>query len=165
MSVLVNVMDLEPIDEWKINVRKRIEGDLSPMAKDARDQLRANIRSNPEEENWFRAEYQRTMDDIRRLAKEQFQEELERERQERRWAAGMSWETDWVESPREEQETIYPQTKQSENGPVPDGAIGAADGGPTGTSSRAQTMVADGSGAKLVKWPAGPSVLVPTMGV
>ncbi|RXW22741.1 hypothetical protein EST38_g3106 [Candolleomyces aberdarensis] len=68
-AVVVNVMNFEPI--------------LAPRAKDAKDQLQANVRRGPEEKNsQFRVEYQRSVDGIRRLAKEQFQEKFEREHQE-----------------------------------------------------------------------------------
>ncbi|KAJ2912829.1 hypothetical protein MD484_g7586, partial [Candolleomyces efflorescens] len=125
----VDATDLEPSDEWKANLKKRIEGELAPMVKDAKDQLEASIRLKPEQRDRLLAEHQSTMGNIRRLAEEQFREELGRERQERRWAAGMSLENNWMESLREEQEVIYQQIKQSEKGPLPEGVADAADGG------------------------------------
>ncbi|RXW22730.1 hypothetical protein EST38_g3115 [Candolleomyces aberdarensis] len=124
----VDMTDLEPSEEWKANLKKRIEGELAPMVKDAKDQLETSIRRNPEDRNRLLADHQTAMMNIRILAEEQFREELSRERQERREAAALG--TSWAESLREEQEVIYQQIKQSEKGPVPDGPPDAVDGGP-----------------------------------
>ena len=67
------------------------------MVKDAKDQLEASIRHNPDSRSRLLADHQNTMANIRGLAEEQFREELGRERQERRWAAGMSLENNWME--------------------------------------------------------------------
>ncbi|RXW22744.1 hypothetical protein EST38_g3103 [Candolleomyces aberdarensis] len=124
----VDMTGLDPSEEWKANLKKRIEGDVEPMVKDAKDQLETSIRRNPEDRNQLLADHQTAMMNIRILAEEQFQEELGRERQERRESAALV--TNWAESLREQQEVIYQQIKQSEKGPVPDGAPDAVDGGP-----------------------------------
>ena len=119
--------NLEPSDEWKATLKRRIEAELAFMVKDAKDQLEESIQCSPNDRNRLLADHQTIMANICRLAEEQFREELGRERQERRWAAGMSLENNWMESLREEQEVIYQQIKK---GPLPEGVADAADGGP-----------------------------------
>ncbi|RXW22746.1 hypothetical protein EST38_g3114 [Candolleomyces aberdarensis] len=110
-----HITELEPDDEWKAALKRRIEGELAPMVKDAKDQLETSLRRNPEDRNRLLADHQTAMMNIRILAEEQFREELGRERQERRWAAGMPVETNWMELLREEQGVIYQQIKQSDS--------------------------------------------------
>ncbi|KAJ2936635.1 hypothetical protein H1R20_g443, partial [Candolleomyces eurysporus] len=137
--------DLEPSEEWKANLKKRIEGELAPMVKDAKDQLETSIRHTHEDSNRLLAEHQSALNKIRILAEEQFWKELGRERLERREAARMSLGTNWVESLREEQEVIYQQIKQSEKGPVPNEA-------PSASSSSSQQVPKPSS----QRWGPGP---------
>ena len=140
----VDATDLEPSDEWKANLKKRIEGELAPMVKDAKDQLESNIQRNPGRRNQLIVEHQSAMGNIRRLAEEQFREELQRERQERRWAAGMSLENKWLVSLREEQDVIFQRIKRS----------GSKEPAPTDHSSTVRrTSPQSGSGSNTASQP------------
>ncbi|KAH6900974.1 hypothetical protein BKA70DRAFT_1526577 [Coprinopsis sp. MPI-PUGE-AT-0042] len=54
--------------------------------------------------------------DLSRLAEEQFRTEVNRERNQRRWAAGIGVEDAWMGALREEQEAIYKQIKSEREG-------------------------------------------------
>ncbi|RXW22732.1 hypothetical protein EST38_g3111 [Candolleomyces aberdarensis] len=127
----VDMTDLEPSDDWKNDLLKRIQGELAFVVKDAKNQLQENIRRNPETRDILLADHRSIMDNLHRLAEEEFWEELEWERQERSWAMGVSSRIDSMDpSLREEQESIYHQIVQSERGPLPDRALNAAYRGP-----------------------------------
>jgi hypothetical protein len=75
---------VEPDDEWKTQLKVRIEGELQAMVKDAKDSMDNKLGQAPLGHiGWVQA-----MSNIQKLASESFQIALERERQECRWAAG-----------------------------------------------------------------------------
>src|ERR1700733_15917610 len=83
--------DVEPDSEWKAALRKRIEESLGTMAKGAKDNLEAELKKasvSAEERKRLTVEYSKAMAIIRKLAEEEFQLELQREREERRWGTG-----------------------------------------------------------------------------
>ncbi|KAJ2922635.1 hypothetical protein H1R20_g14468, partial [Candolleomyces eurysporus] len=127
----VDMTDVEPSDNWKNDLLKRIQGELAFVVKDAKNQLQENIRRNPETRDILLADHRSIMDNLHRLAVEEFWEELELEREERSWAMGISSRINCMDPLlREEQELIYHQIMQSEGEPVPDWALDAAYRGP-----------------------------------
>lgn len=101
--------DVEPDDAWKTKLRKRIEEGLQLMVSDAKASLDSRLMEQPvsaEERERLTAEYTQSMQTIRELATEQFQSELDRERQERRWATGRAVPADWSEAIKKEQQGI-----------------------------------------------------------
>ena len=117
-----DVSDVEPDAEWKAALRKRIEDGLRPMAKDAKDHLEAQLRKAPvsvEERERLTVEYTKAMTNIRSLAEEEFQLELQREREERRWVAGRSMDPKWDEALKREQQDIMDNIKAQKESSSP----------------------------------------------
>jgi hypothetical protein len=118
----LDASDIEPDAEWKTGLRKRIEDNLDLMVKDARGHLDAELRKAPvsvEERERLTEEYTKTMEDIRTLAEEQFQLDLQRERQERRWVAGDSMDPRWNEALKREQQNIMDTIKAQKESSSP----------------------------------------------
>ncbi|KAJ8691928.1 hypothetical protein PTI98_011447 [Pleurotus ostreatus] len=118
--------DVEPSDEWKRNMRQRIEEGLRDMVFDAKNnydsKLKERLMSNLLREQLYQ-EYQAAMAEIRKLAHEQFQVELERERQERRWAAGIALTPGWDEALKQEQQSILDTIQKDQAGRLDDQPI------------------------------------------
>ncbi|KAF9455964.1 hypothetical protein BDZ94DRAFT_1276863 [Collybia nuda] len=109
-------LDIEPDEQWKTNLRTRIEEGLKSMVQDAKDNMAAELRRAPvgaEERERLTQEYTDAMTNIRKLAAEAFQTELERERQERRWASGQAMLPQWSQALMEEQQDIMDRIKKS----------------------------------------------------
>ena len=79
---------VEPDDQWKANLRKRIENDLLPMISDAEIVLNTILNSQPSESSRERAHrnYEESMNNIRTLAQEEFTRVLHQEISERKRA-------------------------------------------------------------------------------
>ena len=111
--------DVEPDEEWKNRLRKEIEENLASMVKEAKDSRDHQLREAPvsaEDRERLTMEYKTAMNNIRQLAAEQFQIELDRERQERRWASGIPMNPQWTEALKQEQQTIMDRIKQGGTG-------------------------------------------------
>ena len=111
--------DVEPDEEWKNRLRKAIEENLASMVKEAKDSRDNQLREapvSPEDRERLTMEYKTAMNNIRQLAAEQFQIELDRERQERRWASGIPMNPQWTEALKQEQQTIMDRIKQGGTG-------------------------------------------------
>ncbi|TFK41725.1 hypothetical protein BDQ12DRAFT_599230, partial [Crucibulum laeve] len=90
--------DVEPDDKWKTALKKKIEEGLASMVQEAKDDLEQKMQQNPANGQHLHAEYLQTMDNIKKLATEQFLIEVDRERQERLWAAGIPMNPQWNEA-------------------------------------------------------------------
>ena len=78
---------VEPDDDWKAQLRRRINHNIQPMLQDAKDSLAANIQQHPDDEQALIDQFNaHTVPNIHRMADETFQAELVRERRERMWA-------------------------------------------------------------------------------
>ena len=111
-------VDCEPDDEWKEQLRKRIEEGLQSMVTDAKENLAAELRKAPdtlETRMRLEADYKQAMQTIRSLASEQYQLELDRERNQRRWTAGVPMSAAWTHYFQDEQQNIMNSIKQSSN--------------------------------------------------
>ncbi|KDQ60292.1 hypothetical protein JAAARDRAFT_86845, partial [Jaapia argillacea MUCL 33604] len=98
--------DFEPDDQWKHSLRREIEANLGTMVADAKQELEDKLRAAPVDEDTrerLTRDHMQTMATIRRIAEEQFQAALERERQERLWASGQLAEGEWSEALKREQ--------------------------------------------------------------
>lgn len=110
--------DYEPDDGWKKQLRKRIEEGFHSMIADAKENQAAELRKGPdtpETRMRLEADYKQAMQTIKGLATEQYQLELERERNQRRWTAGVPMTPGWTQYFREEQQNIMDSIKQSSN--------------------------------------------------
>ena len=110
--------DYEPDEEWKVQLRKRIEEGLQSMVADAKENQAAELKKapdTPETRMRLEADYKQAMQTIKALASEQYQLELDRERNQRRWTAGVPMNPGWTQYFREEQQNIMNSIKQSSN--------------------------------------------------
>src|SRR6267378_2416060 len=81
-------LEIEPDEQWKADVRKRIEHSLRGMVEDAQTLRDTILNSQPSESSRERAmaQYDRSMSEIVRLAQEEFTRQLRTEMSERKWA-------------------------------------------------------------------------------
>jgi len=111
--------DFEPEEQWKANLRQRIEGTLKPAAEKLKRELTERLKDlSPPEESKAKTDYDNAMAELRRTANEQYRQILERERQERRWAAGEKVDEKWSEILMKEQQALLDMYKKSA-GPKP----------------------------------------------
>jgi len=110
--------DFEPEDQWKANLRQRIEGTLKPAAEKLKRELTERLKDlSPPEESKAKTDYDNAMAELRRTANEQYRQILERERQERRWAAGEKVDEKWSEIFMKEQQALLDMYKKKANQP------------------------------------------------
>ncbi|KAF8474348.1 hypothetical protein DFH94DRAFT_635932, partial [Russula ochroleuca] len=85
--IRIDTRVLEPDEQWKADLRKRIEHDLIHMVESAKIVRDTILNSQPTESSRERAErdYVESMNNIRTLAQEEFTRELRREVSERKW--------------------------------------------------------------------------------
>lgn len=110
--------DFEPDDEWKRQLRKRIEESLESMVKDVKDNQAAQLRKQVVTEETrlqLEEEYKQAMVNIKTIASEQYRMELDRERNQRRWTAGKPINPEWTRILAEEQQSIMNTIKQNSN--------------------------------------------------
>jgi hypothetical protein len=91
--------DFESEDEWKTSLKKRIEDNLKPVAEKLKG-------LSPPEDPKARIDYDNAIAELRRTANEQYRQLVERERQERRLAAGVEVDEKWAEILMREQEAL-----------------------------------------------------------
>ena len=110
-----NGVDCEPDDAWKENLKKKIEEGLQSMVADAKQNHSNELSMAPDTEARIRleAEYQEAMKTIKGVASDQFKLELERERNQRRWTAGVPITPAWTQYFHQEQQNIMNSIKQS----------------------------------------------------
>ena len=107
--------DVEPDTQWKESLRARIEQTLLPMVDKAREdrdaQLRGVVEGTLQWENIMKT-YNYAMDKLRRLAQEQFTEELKIARFERSLALGKEVEGQEFEDFKRRQQAIWDTIKK-----------------------------------------------------
>jgi hypothetical protein len=86
--VRIDTRVVEPDEQWKADLRKRIEHDLLHMVKDAQIVRDTILNSRLSESSRERAQrdYEESMNIIRTLAQEEFTRHLRQEMSERKWA-------------------------------------------------------------------------------
>jgi len=109
--------DFEPEGEWKTSLRQRIEDSLKPAAEKLKRELTEKLKAlSPPEVSKAQADYDNAMGELRRTANEQYHLFLERERQERRWAAGEKVDEKWAEILMKEQQALSEKYKKGSMG-------------------------------------------------
>ena len=99
--------DFEPEEEWKRNLRQRIEDTLKPSAEKLKRELNEKLKGlSPPEDSKVQTDYTNAMAELRRTANDQYRQFLERERQERRWAAGEKVDEKWSDILMKEQQAL-----------------------------------------------------------
>jgi len=108
-----DVNDLEPNEEWKTALHKRVEDDLRYMFADADNQRDVELAKAPLERDRITKEHSTAQAYIRTLAMEQYHYQLKKERNQRRWLAGLQVDPEWSEIFVKEQQQIMDKIKQS----------------------------------------------------
>lgn len=111
-------VDFEPDEEWKTQLKKRIEESLDSMIKEVKEKQAAELRKEvvtSETRLRIAEEYKEAMSNIKNIANDLYQEELDRERNQRRWTAGVPLNPEWSRILTEEQQRIMDNIKQSSN--------------------------------------------------
>jgi hypothetical protein len=109
-------VDFEPDEEWKSQVKKRIEDSLESMVSEVKEKQAAELRKavvTPETRSRMAEDYKQAMNNIKATATKQYQVELDRERNQRRWSAGVPLNPEWSRILAEEQQRIMDTIKQS----------------------------------------------------
>ena len=109
-------VDCEPDDAWKEQLRRRIQDDLQLMIVDANEDLATELGKapdTPEARMRLEADYKQAIQTIYGLASEQYRLELDRERNQRRWTAGIPMTPGWSQYFRQEHQNIMKSIKQS----------------------------------------------------
>ncbi|KAF8881244.1 hypothetical protein BD779DRAFT_1025484 [Infundibulicybe gibba] len=114
-NLRVDTANLEPDETWKAALRERIEVKLGDMVKEAKESLKAGLKDlvGAEGRDVLTSKYHESMQDIRKIATEKFNTALGRERQERRWAAGLAMAPEWAEILAREQQEIMDRIKHN----------------------------------------------------
>ena len=119
-SSLRQALDFEPDDRWKAATQKTIEDSLRFMIREAKEELQRKLDADPNISSEQRAahieEYKRTENGIRKLAQEEFEHAVHKERMERRWAAGQAIPNQISEALRSEQQTILDSIQKTASG-------------------------------------------------
>ena len=105
--------DFEPDDEWKRKLKQDIEQSFKSMIQSARDNQQVQLIEGNLSQEELDHEYKRTLHNIKGLAEEQYQLALMKERNERRWIAGVQMLPGWNDVLHEEQQNIMNSIKQS----------------------------------------------------
>ncbi|TRM63351.1 hypothetical protein BD626DRAFT_37203 [Schizophyllum amplum] len=115
-------LELNPTRTSKNDLRARIHENLREMAENARKEREKAISEDAEHEDDHQSVYEETMRDLRIVAEESYQAELQREREARRWSSGSSAPPAWLLS---EQQAIWDKAIQGSG--VPQTPLDAAD--------------------------------------
>ncbi|KAJ3842278.1 hypothetical protein F5878DRAFT_556058 [Lentinula raphanica] len=107
--------DYEPDEQWKANLKAQIQLNLASMVQDAETQRNENLLKFPDDSERVKREYTIALDNIGKMATETYKTELERERQERRWATGHDLPPDLAETMKKEQQAILDQIKSTKS--------------------------------------------------
>ena len=109
-------VDYEPDNEWKAQLWETIAEGFQLLVADAKESLVAERRKapdTPETRICLEADYNQAIQTLKTFALEQYERELDQERNQRRWAAGIPMSSDWIQYFREEQQNIMNSIKQS----------------------------------------------------
>ena len=103
----------EPDQAWKNDLRRRISEGLQPLVDEARKEYSTRLINKPSNDFEYannenvKHTYEVTMTRIRRTAQEQYDAEMEHERQLRRLAAGVPLDEGWSETLLREQQSLW----------------------------------------------------------
>lgn len=116
-SVLTPEPNFEPEQKWEISLRQGIERSLKPAAEKLRRELTKKLKGlSPPEVSKAQTDYDSAMDELRSTANEQYLQLLDRERQERRWAAGEKVDEKRTKVLMKEQQALLEMHKNGDMG-------------------------------------------------
>ncbi|KAK1215507.1 Rho guanine nucleotide exchange factor [Marasmius sp. AFHP31] len=118
---------VEPDEQWKEELHVKIEKTFMPLVAEAEMKKENDLRESPKDRVRIEREFQSIMAMVRRLAKEQFLEELKREREERASTLGLNMGPKWQNVSKEQQ--AIPKEIQSSQGSTANTGSSARDDG------------------------------------
>lgn len=111
---------VEPDEEWKVRLRRQIGENLQIMIDDTITAFETTLSQIPEDEITKRqqvnAEYTEAIYNVKRIAVEEYELEVERERQERRWTVEMVVPNGWSSALQREQQAIMQAIRRKADG-------------------------------------------------
>jgi len=107
--------DLEPGEEWKRRLREDLEQSFISMIQEARDNHQKQVIEGLISQEQLDVEYKEALQNIKALAHEQYQLALMKERNRRRWIAGVQMLPGWKDILHEEQRNIMRQISNIDN--------------------------------------------------
>jgi hypothetical protein len=105
----------EPDEQWKRNTRRTISESLSFMIKQAEANLKHQLQEAPSLRAKHQAEFERIVEKIRQLEKEEFEHELNKERIIRKRLIGQTTSPTFNDALRAEQMLIVEQIVKEES--------------------------------------------------
>ena len=111
--------DLEPDEEWKRKLKEDIEQSFRSMIQEARDHQLVQLKEGTVSRERLDVEYKQTLRNIKALVEEQYLRALMKERNERRWSAGVQMLPGWNDILHEEQQKIMNSIKQTNHSDNP----------------------------------------------
>ncbi|KAF8630991.1 hypothetical protein AX15_002683 [Amanita polypyramis BW_CC] len=135
--------DTEPPDEWKRQIKERINTNLQKLYQDADELYKRRLHDvrSDEERVHLKEDYKLEIGRIRALGAEEYHTQLELERQQRKWAMGQPIDAKWKDALEREHRKIFESYKPSGSGSDSLPPNGTQSGG-GGSSSRSNNATA-----------------------
>ncbi|PBK61644.1 hypothetical protein ARMSODRAFT_657374 [Armillaria solidipes] len=112
----------EPDDQWKAELKEKLSVAFNDMLDQAKQKLETDLKSlggeniDPMEKKKLFDEYQASERQIKSFANQSFRVEVEKEREQRRWAAGLEIRTEWRADLENEQMAIMSGIRRQRTG-------------------------------------------------
>ena len=105
--------DTEPPDEWKRQIKERINTNLQKLYQDADDLYKRRLQEvrSEDERARLKEDYKLEIGRIRALGGEEYHTQLELERQQRKWAMGQPIDAKWKDALEREHRKIFESYK------------------------------------------------------
>jgi predicted dehydrogenase len=108
--------NFEPDEEWKANLRQRIEVTLQPAAEKLKQELNEKLKSlSSAEASKAHADYDNGMAELRHAAEQRFHQLLALERRERQWDTEEKADEKWAETLAKENQALLDAYKSGTN--------------------------------------------------
>ena len=111
--------DAEPPDEWKRQIKERINTNLQKLYQDAEELYKRRLQEvrSDEERGRLKEDHKLEIGRIRALGAEEYHTQLELERQQRKWAFGQPIDAKWKDALMREHRKIFESYKPAETSP------------------------------------------------
>ena len=112
--------DTEPTEEWKRQIKERINTNLQKLYQDAEELYKRRLQDvrSDDERARLKEDHKLEIGRIRALGAEEYHTQLELERQQRKWALGQPIDAKWKDALMREHRKIFESYKPPE--PTPD---------------------------------------------
>lgn len=111
--------DAEPPDEWKRQIKERINTNLQKLYQDAEELYKRRLQEvrSDEERGRLKEDHKLEIGRIRALGAEEYHTQLELERQQRKWALGQPIDAKWKDALMREHRKIFESYKPVDSTP------------------------------------------------